>query len=351
MPTEPRGHAELVRRLWGAARAGRLPHAILFEGPEGIGKFAAMRWLAAGLLCVEGPGDPCGACGPCKRVASGNHPDVFVIDPDENDHETIKVSYISHRENDSDPPRNGSLEEFLDLVAVEHGSRCVLLRHAHRMNTAAQNALLKTLEEPRPGVVLVLETHLTSALLPTIRSRCVRLRMLGLARAEVLDILVAHGVTEEEAELLARWSGGSPGRALLWRERGVVGVVDVLQAVAAGRLAPLSAAPRLWDLEGEFRGKTNAAKARARARFVLDVALAIAGDALRLVSGAPAEPLALGEEARVFASRSTGERARLLEHLFTCRRDVDRNLAPEAVMERALLAWAGDGAIVGAGRS
>ena len=82
---EPVGHAGAVRSLWHAAEVGRLPHALCFEGPEGIGKFRAALWFAAGLLCSEGPGEPCGACGPCKRVSSGgaggNHPDLLVIDP------------------------------------------------------------------------------------------------------------------------------------------------------------------------------------------------------------------------------------------------------------------------------
>ena len=173
----PRGHDALVVRLFDAARAGRLPHALLFEGPEGTGKFTAMRWFASGLLCAEGPGPPCGECGPCKRVRSDNHPDLYVVDPTASGEETLRVQRIAYRPDaPNNPDPEDCVESFLDLRAVEAELRPVLLREAHRMNTAAQNALLKTLEEPRPGVVLVLETHRSDLLLETILSRCVRVR-------------------------------------------------------------------------------------------------------------------------------------------------------------------------------
>ena len=85
MLIEPLGHAQTVEGLWRAAARGRLAHALLFEGQEGVGKFVAMRWFAAGLMCQGGPGAPCGRCGPCKRLSSGgessNHPDLLVLDP------------------------------------------------------------------------------------------------------------------------------------------------------------------------------------------------------------------------------------------------------------------------------
>ncbi|HED66591.1 MAG TPA: DNA polymerase III subunit [Planctomycetes bacterium] len=340
MFVEPLVHGDTVRRLWRAAQLSRLPHALLFEGPEGVGKSLAARWFVAGLLCAEGPGEPCGVCGPCKRLASGNHPDFFAIDPVAENVEQIPVARISARSKGDVPPE-GSLEEFLGLCPMEGSWRCVLVRMSHRMNTSAQNALLKTLEEPRPGTVLLLETNLAARLLPTIRSRCIRIRMGGLPVEEAHAILAERGLEAGEAELLARWSGGSPGRALVFQRRGVIPLVRTLEAALSGKLAPLRAAAHIWDLEGEFPGKTPAAKARGRARFALDLMLDLLADAEKLDAGIDPLRLPFGEVARPLLPRGIEARRRTLEALLACRSDIDRNLAPEGVLERSLLAWAG----------
>ena len=174
---EPRGHAEAVRGLWRAAARGRLPHALLFEGPDGTGKFLAARWLAQGLLCAGGPGDPCGACGPCRRLLSGgeqgNHPDCALIDPVQEETESISIDRIAERTGRGE--KRESAEAFLRLRPAEGGWRVLVIRDADRMLPPAQNALLKTLEEPSPGTLLVLVTARPAALLDTVRSRASRL--------------------------------------------------------------------------------------------------------------------------------------------------------------------------------
>jgi len=343
----PFAHDTVVERLWSAAREGRLPHALLLEGPEGVGKFVAARWFAAGLLCSEGPGPPCGLCGPCKRVESDNHPDLFAIDPIADGEERIKIDRIALR-GDSDGGPEGCLEAFLDLRAMEGGRRCVLVREAHRMNDAAQNALLKTLEEPRPGIVLVLESHRSARLLPTILSRCVRVRLGGLAAEDARRVLDHEGVPAEEARELVRWTEGSPGRALAWRARGAARMLALLDGCLDGSRPPLRVAADLWEVEGEFPGPTPSAQARERARFVLDLVLALARDAARLAAGKTADELPQGDRA-AHVTLGSGRSARsALDRLLTCRADVDRNLAPEAVLERALLVLAERGRNMGA---
>jgi DNA polymerase-3 subunit delta' len=343
----PIAHDVLVERLWRAAGASRLPHALLFEGPEGIGKFLAARWLAAGLLCASGPGQPCGSCGPCKRVESGNHPDLMTIDPVAEEEERIKIARIARR-SDAD---EDSLEAFLDLRAMEGERRCVLIREVHRMNDAAQNALLKTLEEPRPGTLLVLETHRPGRLLVTILSRCIRLRFDPLEREACARVLDERGLEPDLARRLARWADGSPGRALAWSERNAPAVRSLLEAGLHGTRPPLLLAAELWELEGAFQGARPTAKARDRARFVLDLGLEVVRDTRRLEAGLPAEELAHGELAATLltAPEATGVRTalrRAFERLLGCRDDVDRNLGPEPILERALLELADLGRIL-----
>ena len=166
---EPVGHAEAIAGLLRAAAGRRLAHALLLSGPDGIGKFLAAEWLAFGLLCARGPARPCGACGPCKRLLAGTHADILVLDPESEGEEEIKISRITRRERDSQP----NVGDFLSLRPMEGGWRVVILRDADRMNEEAQNALLKTLEEPGTSTLLALVASRPESLLPTTRSRCV----------------------------------------------------------------------------------------------------------------------------------------------------------------------------------
>jgi DNA polymerase-3 subunit delta' len=340
----PRGHAELVDGLFAAAKNGRLAHALLFAGPEGVGKYLAAEWLAAGLLCAKGPGRPCGSCGPEKRLDAGSHPDFLAIDPDLEGEEEIKIGRITYRERD---PR-ANVGDFLSLKPMEGGWRIVLVRDAERMTDEAQNALLKTLEEPGRSTLLVLVTARPEALLPTTTSRCVRVVFRPLERAVAGEILRARGVPPEEAALLARFARGSPGLAIALRERGAVRVREILEGVLRGSVDPVAAAREIGELPGEFPGKTPAARARARTRACLDLALDVLADLARSGAGVDPERLAHGDLATVEAASAprrsedpdvaVDRAARRLELCSEARQDVDANLAPDAILERALLA-------------
>jgi DNA polymerase-3 subunit delta' len=342
----PLVHDAIVERLWRAARAGRLPHALLFEGQSGIGKYQAAKWFAQGCLCAAGPGIPCGACGPCRRVASGgehgNHADLFVIDPIAEEEERIRIARIAERGAAAEgEPGELCLEVFLGLRPLEGERRVVLVRECQRMNVPAQNALLKTLEEPRPGTLMVLETARPSALLATIKSRCIRIRFGPLPSVACVQVLVAAGIAPSEAPELARWAGGSPGLALAMARNATRGLLERLTGVALGERGPLEVSAELEELEGEFAGKTDGARERERCRAVLELARALLCDASRAAAGADPAHLSHGEVARVLAARR-GPRALAQATLGVAelRADVDHNLAPRALLERALLTLA-----------
>lgn len=340
----PRGHGAVVDGLWAAAARSRLPHALLFEGPDGIGKFRAARWLAVGLLCERGPGEPCGACGGCRRAASGadqsNHPDLFQIDPVADGVETIAVGKIAERDGNRD-----CAEAFLSLRAAEGGWRVVLVREAHRMRIEAQNALLKTLEEPATGTLLVLETAHPDRLLPTIRSRVTRVRfepLDGEQTGAILREIAGAEATFDEAQLtrVARWAGGSPGRATELARRAAPEIRALFAEVFAGRRSALSVSPELWALDGEFPGETAAAVKRSRARAVLDLLLDLLADANRLTSGTPSDALRhadLAPSLIAWDRGAGGVRVRAaLESALQARQDVDGMLSPEAAIDRVL---------------
>jgi len=343
--TRPFGHDATLGRLWNAARSARLPHALLFEGRSGIGKFMAARWFALGCLCARGPGEPCLTCGPCRRVLSGgergNHADLFLVDPLAESEERIRIGRIAFRERTEGESEEQSLEEFLSLRPLEGKLRLALVREAQRMTEQAQNALLKTLEEPRPGTLLVLETSAAQNLLATIRSRCIRVRFTSLTPERCVEALLAAGIEAEAAKALARLAGGSPGKALAMAQNGAREICARLAAVARGERDPLAAAAELWELEGDFPGRTPGAKERERARVVLELAQGLLSDAWRASAGVPVERLAQGESAAALAARASERELRSRgESLLAARADIERNLAPEAVLQRVLLVLA-----------
>ncbi|MDQ6771570.1 MAG: hypothetical protein M3024_01045 [Candidatus Dormibacteraeota bacterium] len=218
-------------------------HAILLVGPAGTGKTTLALDLAAGLLCTAQPAAarPCRACRACRMVESGNHPDLHRIGP-EGPGGQIRIGERSS----PDPGTVRGLISRLALMPVEGGPRVALVEGAHRMNEDAQSALLKTLEEPPGGVLLILCADEEERMLPTIRSRCARIRLGPVGGRDIEALLAERGLADPpEAARLARLSGGRPGLALAYaaapeavRSRGEVArqLLDLLDARRAGRL-------------------------------------------------------------------------------------------------------------------
>lgn len=190
------GNRHLVRRLERKVAEGRLPHGLLFAGPEGIGKRTFALRLAQALNCSrsEPQGAACGVCGSCRRIRSGIHPDVTMVTLLD-DASLIKIEQVRE------------VRSQLELGALEGRARVFLVDPAERMSPGAANALLKALEEPPDATHFILITTNPHAMLVTIRSRCQVYHFAPLGRDEVR----ASGV---EDELVVRWSRGSVGRAL-----------------------------------------------------------------------------------------------------------------------------------------
>ncbi len=199
------GQEGAVERLKAALRQGRLAHAYLFLGPDGVGKAATARALAGALNCTAPleDGDACGACPSCRRLAAGTHPDFLVILPtSEGRQPQIKIEQI---------------REFRRLTAyppVGGGWRVALINPAEALNDAAANCLLKTLEEPPAQHLLILTAGVEDDLFPTVVSRCQKLAFSPFPYALIIRELVARGRSQDQAGLLAALSGGSLGRAL-----------------------------------------------------------------------------------------------------------------------------------------
>jgi DNA polymerase III delta' subunit len=240
-----RGHPAAGTAI-AAMIAGTPPHALLIAGPAGVGKTTLALDLAAGLLCdaPDPAARPCRACRGCRLVDSGGHADLHRLVPG-GAGDQIRIG-------DRADPEPGTIRRLISelaLLPVEGGARVVIVERAERLNEEAQSALLKTLEEPPVGVTIILCVEREDQLLPTVRSRCVRLRLGPVGTRDIEEILGEQGVADAStAGQLARLAGGRPGFARAWalapeavsgRAEIVRSLIDLLTATAARRLVAI----------------------------------------------------------------------------------------------------------------
>lgn len=175
-----------------AVQRGRVAHAYLFVGPEGIGKTLVARTVAQCLFCARIPDkqlDACGECPSCRQVQAGTHPDLLHVECPEGKRE-LPIALIAGP--DENRGREGLLHD-LALHPLSASRRIAIIDDADRMNEESANALLKTLEEPPQGTILFLISPSLDALLPTIRSRCQPIPFAPLTPADVAELLVELG--------------------------------------------------------------------------------------------------------------------------------------------------------------
>ena len=248
------GQDRPIRILKTFLQTGTIPHAILLTGIEGVGKQSAAIAFAMAANCtgdvsgIESEresngtvginetrssrirfGKPCGVCRSCRKIESGNHPDVISIKPSG---VFIKIDQIR------------TLCRMLTMKPYEAAMRVVVISDAQAMNAAAGNALLKVLEEPPDGTILILAANHPSELLPTIVSRCRHIRFSPLSGTDLETVLVrSHGLEPGEAKIIASMAEREPFRALhmyeanwIGRRNWLIGELDSLSSASMGRL-------------------------------------------------------------------------------------------------------------------
>lgn len=240
------GHDHAVSLLERSIAAGRLSHAYLITGPPQVGKATLARNLAQALNCLD-PEPGCGRCSSCLRISRNLHADVTTITLNTNgqrQHKDISIHQIRE------------MERWINLQPYEGRYRVVTIDPADFLNHQAQNALLKTLEEPPPYVVFVLITSHPDALLPTVRSRCQQIELLPLGAPRVEEYLSSRYNHEpDQAGLIARLSRGRLGWAiavseqpdiLSKRERTLEDLLSLPEAGTDQRFAYASSLATTW---------------------------------------------------------------------------------------------------------
>mgnify|MGYP006278834647 CR=1 FL=1 len=238
------GHQGPIEQLERARRGGRVAHAYLFHGPDGVGKQRVALAFAQALNCGDAARAPCGECESCRKIERFNHPDVRLVASEAH---LVKAGLLElERGTPSLQIRNEQLAELAALFRHRPylgRTKVVLVVDAERLNESAQNRFLKTLEEPSADSVIILVTAHPEALLPTIRSRCQALVFGPLARSVVSRALeTERGLEPERARVLAGMAHGSLGRALELAEERIWDARDeAIEALARARGGDLAA--------------------------------------------------------------------------------------------------------------
>lgn len=311
------GHERQKAILKRAQSSGRLAHAYLFEGPEGIGKRLMALALARSLFCVTKNG--CGECPACRKVDHQNHPDLHIVEADGN---TIKIEQIR------------ALQKELSFRPLEGERKICVIEAAEKMNASSGNALLKTLEEPSGHALLILLTSRPDAVLPTIRSRCQRLPFSRLPTATIRRALAeADAENEAHAHILATLSDGSFHKALgrdrdLYLERRKT-ILKAVTALSHGSYIPL------FDLAAEL------AEEKERLSEILDILRAFYRDLLLCQHGWPEDDLVnrdlIEKVRRIAAQESPQTLLRKIEAINAAYFYLERNVNGQLIFDVLLM--------------
>lgn len=204
--SEIMGHEDIKEHLQLAIRGDKPFHAYIFQGEVGCGKETMAKTFAAGLQCLSGQLDrPCGTCASCKQTASGNQPDIIWVNRELS---SIGVDDIREKINNS-----------ISIKPFSSPYKIYIVPEAERMTEAAQNALLKTIEEPPEYGIIILLTSNINALLPTIQSRCLKLEFRPLSTAAIEKYLIdKYHVVDYRARTSAIFAQGNLGKAIRYIE-------------------------------------------------------------------------------------------------------------------------------------
>jgi DNA polymerase III subunit delta' len=312
----------VLKMIKNSIQKNRIAHAYLFEGMRGTGKKEISLLLAKSINChapVEGY-KPCEGCSNCKRINSGNHPDIHLVEPDGL---SIKKGQIQE------------LQEEFSKTGVESKNKLYTIVHADRMTTNAANSLLKFLEEPHAGTVAVLITEQAQQMLPTILSRCQLINFIPLSPKNMAEQLITSGVNPQMAPLLAQLTNNLEEALEIshndWFAQAQKIVLKLYEVLKKNSLEAMVTLQENWFMH--FKEKEQIDRG-------LDLLLLIFKDLLYIQLGKKDQVVYLNESSRLeqFALQTSGRRlTEQMAAILEAKRKLHANMNPQLLMEELVL--------------
>ncbi|MCC6791706.1 MAG: DNA polymerase III subunit delta' [Thermomicrobiales bacterium] len=332
------GHRQALATLSQAAASNRVRHAYLLSGQEGVGKKALATSFARALNCMTPiePGVPCNDCRSCKKIARGVHPDVQVFGLE---------SQIANAPKSTGKNTTLTVETVRTMTAtavlrpVESAWRVLIVDDAELMQETAQEALLKTLEEPPAFAVILLLANDAELLLPTVRSRCQLVELAPLPRRTIESGLIEMGVAADRAAEIAGAAGGVPGWAI--RATAEPKLISERREAIERSLSWLGGTP-YERVVVAFRLGDSFSKRRSTIFRELEVTLGLWRDALLLktsTDSAMTFPAAAGQLDTLIRAWSLESIHAALRSVRQCIADLEANVRPRLAIESMVLQW------------
>lgn len=327
-----------TERLREIVSGGQIGQCYLLSGPKGVGKSALARAFAQALMCEQpgndDPAQPCGVCRSCRNVLRYTHPDIEVFDlhaqatlleAKAGKGATLTIEMVRR------------MRSAAALLPLEASRRLVIVDDAETLLEPAQQALLKTLEEPPLTVTIFLLCDEPEALLATVRSRCQEIAVRPQPRSAITETLVARGVAEEQAEEIALLSRGSAAWAMAAVSDGTLLTARRDARAAAAAWLAGSAYERLATA---YRLGDQFTKRRDDVITTVQMVVQLLREELLRVAGASA---LRQDDDRMASEGALATLARALSSTLQCLSDFDANVRPRLAMEAMVLAWPSSG--------
>lgn len=312
----------VLKMLKNSRVKNRVAHAYLYEGIRGTGKKEIGLLLAKSLFCKQ-PGDgflPCENCSNCRRINSGNHPDIHLVEPDG---QSIKKGQIH------------ALQEEFSKTGVESKKKLYMITHADRMTVNAANSLLKFLEEPHAETVAILMTEQAQKILPTILSRCQIINFKPLSSVKMVEKLVENGIKPVVAPLIAQLTNNLDEALEIsnddWFAQAQKLVLKLYEMLKKNSLETLVILQENWFVH--FKEKEQLDRG-------LDLLLLVFKDLLYIQLGKPEQVVYVNEKPRLeqHAMQTSGRRlADQMEATLEAKRKLQANMNPQLLMEELVL--------------
>ena len=323
------GNKHIKERLRNIIVNKRLANAYIFSGPEGIGKKITAVRFAQTLLCNNGTSEPCMTCISCLKVPKNTHPNLMIIRrenyKDENGKTRKNIPIEAVRD----------IEHYIRIKPIETRIMVVIIDNAHELSQEAMNTMLKTLEEPPTYAIIILITHIPTALLPTIHSRCQSIMFYPISHTELKEYLKSNfDVDNNTVDIVSNLSNGKINLALSLLKKGVTEHTSTINSIQDCLISG-----RIDRLSGLLTQRDKHTTERENAKLMLELILLTIRDVIICKElQLPQQSIVANDRLLTcFANIDTEEIITMAENIINAQRHIDLNANVKLTFENAIL--------------